>query len=361
MLQIPSVMHEGCNSQEPLQSIQKAKKYDKPHMIIPDEDMAWALEQRSPVYKLWGECWRSDPYGSRWMLLHTSLGKENLKKAKKPLIDAGLFLFENRLTLVDGKRCYEWWVKNLHGCRSIYWKLKDIEISATSVSNALNLFDTDTNSEVNDTNLNADYEDRTQDAEVGTHNTTQGQGGTHHTNIGADNTNVGADNTNVGTDNTHVGTHNTTQPYLKSLSVRVSEALINVSSTSHKHFINSLKIGGGEKFLIFCLEKINALTAKGFEVHTHDGWIARHYDQYWEEFCNEKVQNIDPTNSPTHCGVASSTNVQNFESWDASTHEGQYHTLMNLGLVKFCENAISKAWYEWARAKHPERFINVHD
>jgi hypothetical protein len=121
MLQIPSVVDEDYNSQESIQIIQKAKKYDKPHMIIPDEDMAWALEQRSPVYKLWGECWRSDPYGSRWMLLHTSLEKENLKKAKKALIDAGLFLFENRLNVVDGKRCYQWWVKNLHGSRTHYW------------------------------------------------------------------------------------------------------------------------------------------------------------------------------------------------------------------------------------------------
>jgi|GEM_PF-5976003 len=121
MLQISSVMQDGCNSQELPQSIEKVKKYDKPHMIIPDEDMAWALNERSPVFKLWGECWRSDPYGSRLVLLHTSLEKENLKKAKKALIDADLFLFENRLNVVDGKRCYQWWVKNLHGSRTRYW------------------------------------------------------------------------------------------------------------------------------------------------------------------------------------------------------------------------------------------------
>jgi hypothetical protein len=359
MLQIPSEMHEGFNSQESIQTIQKTKKYDKPHMIIPDEDMAWALNARSPVYKLWGECWRSDPYGSRWMLLHTSLGKENLKKAKKPLIDAGLFLFENRLTIVDGKRCYEWWVKNLHGSRSIYWKLKDIEISATSENNTLNLFDTATDGDLNNTDLKADYGDGTQYTEVGTHNTTQSQESTYHTDVGADNTDARTDNPNVGANNTDVGTYNTTQPYLKSLSAKVLEALSNASLTSHKHFINSLRIGEGEKFLDFCLKKINALTAKGFEVHTHDGWIAKHYDQYWEEFSNEKVQNTGGINSPTHCGGANSTKVQNFESWGASTHEGQYHTLMNLGLAKFCENPTSKAWYEWARAKHPERFIEV--
>ncbi|MEC4817504.1 MAG: hypothetical protein SAK29_30175 [Scytonema sp. PMC 1069.18] len=109
------------SAQETPEINQRTKKYNKPHMIIPDEDMAWALEQRPPVYKLWGECWRSDPYGSRWMPLLTSLGKENFKKAKRPLIDSGLFMFENRLSVVDGQRSYEWWVKNLHGCRSSYW------------------------------------------------------------------------------------------------------------------------------------------------------------------------------------------------------------------------------------------------
>ncbi len=65
------------------------------------------------------------------------------------------------------------------------------------------------------------------------------------------------------------------------------------------------------------------------------------------------------TNGSTHCGAASSTRVQNFESWSVTTHEGQYHTLISVGLTKFCENPISKAWYEWARAKHPERFVEV--
>jgi hypothetical protein len=114
-----------------------------------------------------------------------------------------------------------------------------------------------------------------------------------------------------------------------------------------------------ERFSNFCLSKINSLEATGFVVHSHDGWIAKHYDQYWDEFCNQKVQNIDPTNSQTHCGAASSTKLPDFESWIATAHEGQYNTLMNLGSAKFCENAVSKAWYEWARAKHPERFIEV--
>ncbi|MBW4635484.1 MAG: hypothetical protein KME30_27415 [Iphinoe sp. HA4291-MV1] len=48
-----------------------------------------------------------------------------------------------------------------------------------------------------------------------------------------------------------------------------------------------------------------------------------------------------------------------FESWEIHSHEGQYHTLLKVGLTKFCENKISAKWYEWALAKHPERFVNI--
>lgn len=111
-----------------------------------------------------------------------------------------------------------------------------------------------------------------------------------------------------------------------------------------------------ERFLNFCLSKINSLEATGFVVHTHDGWIESHYDQYWKEFCS--INNLVQTNQHI-AGQQNSTNVQNFETWNASTHEGQYHTLISVGLAKFCENATSQGWYEWARAKHPERFIEV--
>ncbi|GJD22883.1 hypothetical protein RIVM261_078390 [Rivularia sp. IAM M-261] len=94
----------------------KTKNFNKPRLMIPDEDMEWALSQRLPVYRLWGECWRSDPNGV-WVPLQTSMGMENFRKAKKPLIDAGLFLFETRMTVINGKCHYQCWVKNLHGCK----------------------------------------------------------------------------------------------------------------------------------------------------------------------------------------------------------------------------------------------------
>ena len=127
---------------------------------------------------------------------------------------------------------------------------------------------------------------------------------------------------------------------------------IQINSNS----IKPLSEAERERFRDFCLSKINSLEATGFVVHTHDGWIESHYDQYWKEFCS--INNLVQTNQHI-AGQQNSTNVQNFESWNATTHEGQHHTLMNIGLAKFCENALSKAWYEWAIARHPERFIEV--
>ena len=37
--------------------------YSKPHMIVPIEYMTWVLEQPPTVYRLFGECWKSDPFG----------------------------------------------------------------------------------------------------------------------------------------------------------------------------------------------------------------------------------------------------------------------------------------------------------
>src|SRR5579883_731332 len=321
MTSMPSVQ-EVSSAQETLQASERIKKYDKPHMIIPDEDMAWVLEQRPPVYKLWGECWRADPYGSRWMPLRTSLGKENLKKAKRPLIDAGLFLFENRLTIVDGQRSYEWWIKNLHGCRSSYWKLKGVDIDAEDTTNeddgdispdstevgiqktevgtdnttqvksgiqgGMNSPDIGTGS--NDVGISS-TEAGSISTEVGTDNTTQVksgiQGGMNSPDIGTGSNDVGISSTEAGSISTEVGTDNTTEPYLKSLAARVSKALINSSGTSHKHFTISLTIQEREDFLNFCLEKITAIQNSSFKVHTDDGWIAKHYEQYWNEFCNK--------------------------------------------------------------------------
>ena len=83
-------------------------------------------------------------------------------------------------------------------------------------------------------------------------------------------------------------------------------------------------------------------------------WIEANFEELkdlWEKQTS--------TSGSIRCEAASSTKVLNFDSWDKSSHEGQYHALMNLGLAKFCENSTSKGWYEWAKVKYPERFVDV--
>ena len=104
---------------------ERTSKYDKSHMIIPIEDMDWALTQSPTVHRLWSECWKSDPYGSRYMPLNTSLKGDNLRKAKKVLKDSGLFNFEVKMIVIGTKKDYENYVINYHGCRSSYWGLQD--------------------------------------------------------------------------------------------------------------------------------------------------------------------------------------------------------------------------------------------
>ncbi|GAX45758.1 hypothetical protein NIES4075_67790 [Tolypothrix sp. NIES-4075] len=141
---------------------------------------------------------------------------------------------------------------------------------------------------------------------------------------------------------------------------QASEPLPNKDSetphTIHTYsdFIQTLSEGKRESFLEFGNKK--AAELKNPPVQLPLKWIETHFEELRSQW-----QQQNSTNAPTHCGAGSSTNVHNFESWDASTHEGQYHTLMNLGLAKFCENTVSSRWYEWARAKHPERFIEVPD
>ncbi|MGI8503370.1 MAG: hypothetical protein ACR2LR_19885 [Hassallia sp.] len=125
--------------------------------------------------------------------------------------------------------------------------------------------------------------------------------------------------------------------------------------SNYSDFIKTLSEGERESFLEFGKKKAEEL--KNPPVQLPLKWIEAHFEELktlWKKH--------ESSTGSTHCGAASSTNVcHNFESWDASTHEGQYHTLINLGLVKFCLNTTSSAWYEWAKAKHPERFIKVPD
>lgn len=92
-------------------------KYQKPHMIIPTEDLEWVLQQKPSVSKLWQECWLADPYGSRWMQISTSLSRKHFFTAKKVLSQAGLFIFKREVSIMDGRETVCWMVRNLHGAR----------------------------------------------------------------------------------------------------------------------------------------------------------------------------------------------------------------------------------------------------
>ncbi|MEH1777104.1 hypothetical protein [Nostoc sp.] len=95
------------------------------HMTIPTADLDWALNQSPTVLRLFTECWKSDPYGSRWMPLTSTLRDRNLRGAKKILRDAGLFDFKTENRVLEGKQHYETMVINLHGSRTVYWKQGD--------------------------------------------------------------------------------------------------------------------------------------------------------------------------------------------------------------------------------------------
>lgn len=82
----------------------------------------------------------------------------------------------------------------------------------------------------------------------------------------------------------------------------------------------------------------------------------------WVEINFEELQALwKKHNSGEKAAQFEKSEVSDFETWDETRHQGQYSTLMSMGLVKFCENAISKAWYEWAVAKYPSKFENVSD
>ena len=132
-------------------------------------------------------------------------------------------------------------------------------------------------------------------------------------------------------------------------------------------FKKTLSDAERENFQDFCKKAVSNYKQPVVDI---DDWLSGKNasgDNRWEiqykkylAVQEKESQNVNGcTNGETHCGAGTSTNLKNFESWDASTHEGQHHTLMNLGLAKFCENATSKAWYEWAIARYPERFIEV--
>ena len=98
------------------------KKFNKPHMIIPQEDAEFIGTQKPSVMQLWLECWRCDPYGSRWQVLNHNLSYSAFKKAKKILSEGGLFIFKSDRSIRDNRETVCWLVMNLHGSRrNDYW------------------------------------------------------------------------------------------------------------------------------------------------------------------------------------------------------------------------------------------------
>jgi hypothetical protein len=109
-------------------------KYNKPHMIIPIEDMEWKLTQKPAVRQLLDECWLSDPYGSRWMQLKTSLKRSAFMAAKKVLQDKGLFIFRPSKSIRNGRETVAWELRNLHGSRvKEFWQSTNMDLESTNM------------------------------------------------------------------------------------------------------------------------------------------------------------------------------------------------------------------------------------
>lgn len=102
-------------------------KYNRPHCIIPVEDLQWIIHQAKNIQILWNECWASDQYGSRWMKLTTSLSDKTFRLARQILYKAGLFQFKRETCIDDSRKTAGWLVINLHGARRIkeYWLSED--------------------------------------------------------------------------------------------------------------------------------------------------------------------------------------------------------------------------------------------
>ncbi|MHC5897215.1 hypothetical protein [Nostoc sp.] len=108
-------------------------RFNRPHIIIPEEDTTWAIVQKPRVLRFWQQCWLADPYGSRWMKLVTNLSDSAFRFARRVLEAAHLFIFRRLSTGSDG-RTSAWEVRNLHGARvKDFWQGEKSQ--AVSVSN----------------------------------------------------------------------------------------------------------------------------------------------------------------------------------------------------------------------------------
>jgi hypothetical protein len=115
--------------------------------------------------------------------------------------------------------------------------------------------------------------------------------------------------------------------------------------------IKTLSEDERESFLNFVNQKVAELPKPPT---LPNKWIEANFEELRDLW--EKQNNASGS---IHCEAASSTKVLDFENWEDSRHQGQYFSLTNKGLAKFCENPTSKAWYEWAVVKYPHKFVDI--
>jgi hypothetical protein len=107
-------------------------KYNRPHLIVPSDDMDWVLDQKPAIQALWKESWKCDPYGSRFVQFSTSLSKSAFAAARKVLKEAGLFEFKADINKSDNRKTDGWLVKNLHGARQLdFWANKPEKLQSS--------------------------------------------------------------------------------------------------------------------------------------------------------------------------------------------------------------------------------------
>ena len=111
-------------------------KYNKPHCIIPVADMTWVLNQAKSIQSLWNECWQSDPFGSRFVKLTSTLKESAFRLARRALYAAGLFQFKRDTCIDDSRKTESWTVINLHGARRIkdFWNPEPIAATNSPIA-----------------------------------------------------------------------------------------------------------------------------------------------------------------------------------------------------------------------------------
>ena len=116
-------------------------KTEIPFLMIPAGDRQLVRRFGLGLQDYWLDCWETDAYGSRWVLMaDADLKSTTQAKYRKQLEDLGLFMFEIRKSGSDRKL----WVLNLHGSRvKNFWKpiAQKLDSAEESVDNIEQSFD----------------------------------------------------------------------------------------------------------------------------------------------------------------------------------------------------------------------------